>query len=154
MKNRYCLDTSGLIDAWTRYYPPTTFKGLWEKLSDSTFFGYSYASKMVRDELAKQEDDLLEWCDGRWEFFKEVDEAIQIKVAEILSTHPKLVKAGSGRSGADPFVIALAELTGAAVVTGENFGTEEKPKIPFVCKARGVPCGNVLWMIQREGWTF
>ncbi|MDZ4833592.1 MAG: DUF4411 family protein [Candidatus Melainabacteria bacterium] len=151
---KYSLDTSGLIDAYTRYYPPDTFKGLWVKLSESAFFGYSYATKMVRTELEKEDDDLLKWCDAQDAFFKEVDEAIQRKVADILTTHPMLVKAGSGRSGADPFVIALAELTDATVITGEIFGSASKPKIPDVCRDRGVKCGNVLHMIKSEGWTF
>ena len=59
------------------------------------------------------------------------------------------------RNRADPFVIALAELRGATVVTGEGSdGTERRPKIPYVCQQRDIPCIRFLQFIQDEGWTF
>jgi len=45
-----------------------------------------------------------------------------------------------GRNRADAFVIAVARLQGAVVVTGEGAnGTEDKPKIPYICQELKVP---------------
>ena len=55
--------------------------------------------------------------------------------------------------GADPFVIALAEMNGCAVVTDENLGTEAKPHIPYVCRVRRIKALTVLELIQAEGWV-
>jgi hypothetical protein len=41
----------------------------------------------------------------------EIDDDVQEIVKEILRDHPRLVDTVKGRSGADPFVIALAETT-------------------------------------------
>ncbi len=61
-----------------------------------------------------------------------------------------------GRSGADPFVIALAEQHDAIVVTQETPAglNARSPKIPDVCNERDVAWINLLGLIQREKWVF
>ncbi len=107
-------------------------------------------------ELKKQGDDaVLEWCTSQTDLFLPFDNTIQIKAASILSTHSNLVDSGKGRSGADPFVIALAELNSCTVITGEaETFNAKKPRIPDVCRDRKVKCGNFLHMILSEKWTF
>jgi hypothetical protein len=59
------------------------------------------------------------------------------------------------RNRADPFVIALARMRGATVVTGEGSdGTANRPKIPFVCEQLGINCVRFLDVVTLEGWTF
>jgi hypothetical protein len=59
------------------------------------------------------------------------------------------------RNRADPFVIAVAGLRGATVVTGEGSdGTADRPKIPFVCSQLRIPCIRLLDVIRAEGWSF
>ena len=97
----------------------------------------------------------FEWCKAQDALFVDVDQEIQAQVSEILIEHPHLVDVGKGRSGADPFVMALAELHHCAVVTAEKeTNSLAKPRIPDVCKARGIPCGNLLYLIKQEKWTF
>jgi hypothetical protein len=151
----FSLDTSAILDGWVRYYPPASFPALWDKLADLIAKGHLKATEEVLFELKKVDDDLVQWCRKQDALFVPIDEPIQIKVAEILHEHPNLVDAGKGRSGADPFVIALAELRHGAVLSSEaETGKLLKPRIPDVCRARGISCGNILYLIQQEKWTF
>ena len=145
-----------MLDGWVRNYPPKTFHRLWTNIEELIAKGDLRATEEVLVELSKQgDDDVVEWCKRQTNLFVAFDDSIQRKVIEILATHPNLVDAGKGRSGADPFVIALAELNQCIVVTGEvATGKPSKPRIPDVCKDRSVRCFNLLDMIQAESWTF
>lgn len=91
---------------------------------------------------------------GRAGLFVEVDEPVQAAVTQILAAYPKLIDANTGRSGADPFVIALAQTNGCTVVTEEKPRSIINPKIPDVCAALGVQCINMLAFIREQGWRF
>jgi hypothetical protein len=81
---------------------------------------------------------------------------LQVAVTEILAVHEKLPDTRSGRSAADPFVVALAQIEGCAVVTGERRRTRsaDRPNIPDVCDALGIPCITLLDLMRAEGWKF
>ena len=84
-----------------------------------------------------------------------LDEAIQTRVAGLLAEFPRLVDTLRGRSRADPFVIATAMERGAVGVTGEPLtGKMDKPRIPDVCKVKGVRCITFLEMIRELKLTF
>lgn len=70
-----------------------------------------------------------------------------------MKEHPRLVDTVKGRSGADPFVIALALTTTPTmiVVTEETPG---KSKIPDVCSAKQIEYCGLADMIEKEEWTF
>jgi hypothetical protein len=52
-------------------------------------------------------------------------------------------------------VIAVAQIKGATVVTGEGQnGSENRPKIPWVCAQLGIACISFTQLIQEEGWRF
>jgi hypothetical protein len=97
---------------------------------------------------------LHEWIQARKAMLVAPEEAIQIRMAEVLDRYPRLVDTLKGRSQADPFVIATAMEWQAVVVTGEVRGTAEKPRIPFVCDAEGVRCISFLDMIRELKLTF
>lgn len=150
----YCFDTSVLIECWSRSYPPDVFPGLWVKLDESITQQEVLCADEVRVELERQEDDLARWIKVRPQLFVPLDDAIQRATSEILAGHPLLMKATKNRNGADPFVIATAQVRGLTVVTEEKGGTDAKPKIPSVCAAVRVPCVNVLSFIRDQGWSF
>lgn len=152
----YSLDTSALLDGWRRYYPASEFPTLWQRIDDVIAEGRFLASKEVLRELEKQDDDLYGWVRARPNMFVEIDEPIQLQVQEILRKYRGLVDTLTGKSGADPFVIALAQTRNPrlAVVTGEKGGSPQRPKIPFVCQQEGVECLSFLEMIRKEGWKF
>lgn len=82
-------------------------------------------------------------------------EDVQLAVIEVLAQHPRLIGVGNQRSGADPFVIALAKARDGTVVTEETESRNlNKPKIPDACDALGVRRTNLVGFIQEQGWVF
>ncbi len=88
--------------------------------------------------------------------FVEVDDAIQGAMQHIMGTYPKLVDTSKGKSGTDPFVIALAMTRNPllTIVTEEHGGSAGKPRIPFVCRQEELRCITLLQLIEEQGWTF
>jgi Domain of unknown function (DUF4411) len=109
----------------------------------------------VFEELKAQDDDLLEWVKQRSSaIVVPTSRAVMLEARAVLADHEGLTKAGTGRGKADPFVIALARLRECPVVTQEQGGSTAKPRIPFVCKGRGISCLSMLEVIRAEGWRF
>ena len=150
----YSIDSSALIHGWRRAYRPKNFGIVWERLDSLAEESRLRASIEVFHELHKKEDELLDWCKERKEkLFVEIDEDIQTHLTRIMGNHPRLVDTVKGRSGADPFVIALAATTRPSmiVVTEENAG---KIRIPDVCSAEKIKWCSLADLIEREGWKF
>ncbi|WP_456817086.1 DUF4411 family protein [Bradyrhizobium sp. USDA 4520] len=63
-----------------------------------------------------------------------------------------LVSAGKGKFQADPFVIALAKVSGYTVITEET-GIGSLGKIPGVCTAMKIECINLMQLIDEEDWV-
>jgi hypothetical protein len=95
------------------------------------------------------------WCYPRLDrLVVPTDARVVQQVQSVLRSHPRLVGALKNRSGADPFVIAVARLGNALVVTGEVQGTDARPRIPFVCAELGLECISFLDLIKAERWSF
>lgn len=155
MRPFYSFDTSAILNGRRDLFRPTVFQGLWSQVEAMIVDGRIRAVDIVRDELVRRDDDASSWAKEQSRLFCELDEEVQMATRDILRSHPKLVGAGGGRNGADPFVIALAMVTTGTVVTEERFsGNLQKPKIPDVCHAIGVPCTNLMGFIEDQGWTF
>ena len=151
----YVLDTSALVGAWVRSYPPDSFPALWDSLDKLVEAGRLTAPEEVFEELKAQDDDLYKWVKDRKDaIIVPTSRAVMLEARAILADHPRLTMPGRGRGRADPFVIALACTQGAVVVTQEQGGSADKPRIPYVCKQRAVGCAELLDVIRREGWTF
>ncbi len=151
----YCVDTSGWLDGWQRYYPADIFPTLWQRIAERIEAAEIVTSEEVYLELSRKDDDLHSWVMGRKKMLVATDEPIQQKVIEILALYPRLVDTLKNRSNADPFVIATAENLGAVVVTGEALtGKMDKPRIPDVCRARGLRSISFLEMIREMKLTF
>jgi hypothetical protein len=130
----YSIDSSALIHGWRRVYRPKNFGIVWERLDSLAEESRLRASIEVFHELHKKEDELLAWCKERKEkLFVEIDDDIQTHLTRIMGSHPRLVDTVKGRSGADPFVIALAATTRPSmIVVTEEY--EGKIRIPDVRK--------------------
>ncbi len=151
----YSLDTSSILHAWRRAYPPEVFPGLWQKFDELIEQRELIASEEVLVELERMDDKVHGWARQRRTMFVPTDDAIQLAVQEILRNHPGLVDPARPRLGADPFVIAVARIRGCTVVTQETpTANPMRPKIPDVCGALGIPCINVLQFIRQQGWVF
>ncbi len=151
----YSIDTSALIDGWVRYYRPTVFPGLWEKIGSLASGGHLVASRSVYHEIEDREDRLIDWVNDNPAMFVEDDEEVQARVRATLANWPRPVDFRRYVSGADPFVIGLAQLRGFTVVTGERpSNNPDAPKIPDVCSHYDVHCINLMDMIEERGWRF
>ena len=150
----YSLDSSALIHGWRRIYRPRNFGFVWERLGVLIEEGRLRASIEVYNDLGKKDDELFKWCKERKDkLVVEIDENIQKHVARIMASYPRLVDTVKGRSGSDPFVIALAASTNPAmiVVTEEYAG---KVRIPDVCSAEKIEYCGLADLIEREDWRF
>jgi hypothetical protein len=153
---KYSLDTSALIEGWVRTYPINNFPGVWEKLSELIEHGEAKATDEVLRELERQDDDLTAWCRQQRNLFVDIDNAIQLVVTEILGDYPRIIESGGRRSGADPFVIALAKINNATVVTAEQRtnNLDGRVRIPDVCNFMSIRCIPLLNLITEERWIF
>jgi hypothetical protein len=152
----YSVDTSALIDGLERYYPEEAFPALWERVQDLVDQGRFLISEEVWEEVQAQDAVAKAWCEPRKsQLIVPTDAHIASAVQKILVDHERLVMNLKGRNRADPFVIAVAQLRGGVVVTGEGSdGTPNRPKIPSVCLGLGLSCIRLLEMIRNEGWRF
>lgn len=151
----YSFDTSVFITSWRRNYPPDVFSGLWNNFEQYISNGLIVATSEVQVELENQDDEVLEWAKQQQRLFIPLDSEIQREVSDILSKHPRLLDTRKNRSGADPFVIALAKVWGFSVVTFEKpTKSLSRPNIPDVCQALNVDCIDIVELARRELWEF
>lgn len=137
-----------------RLYPPDLFEPIWEKLVELTEAGVLVAPADVRLELEKQKDDLYDWARKKAPtLFVEPDRAVMEVFTDIVNAHPDFMKINSTKSGADPFVVALAQVHNLKVVTYETMAKKDvAPKIPNVCAARGLECAQLVDVLRAEGF--
>jgi hypothetical protein len=152
----YSLDTSALIDGIERFYPPRNFPPLWENIDKLIAEGRIRISEEAWREAVSADAALKDWCleagAGRELAVFETTPAMVRVVGEIGAAFPKWVQQG-GKNGADPFVIAAAEVDSWIVISGETNGGPSRPKIPYVCGQRGVKHGRFVDLIRQEDWV-
>lgn len=129
---------------------------MWAKIDELITNGEVGATEELYQELKKKGDDVFKWVQARKKALLVAHiPAIQTAATAILASHPKLVNPDRNRSGADPFVIAVAQVNGCAVVSGERPSTSlKKPKVPDVCKALGVTCISLVELMRQQNWTW
>ena len=151
----YSFDTSAFINGQRDQFPPDVFPGLWPKIAGLIALGQVQAVDSVLQELARRDDETTAWAKAQRGLFVPLEVDVQRCTRQVLKACPKLIGVGSGRSGADPFVVALALARDGTVVTDEKAtGNVRKPKIPDACEAVGVRCVNLLAFIREQGWAF
>lgn len=152
---KYCIDTSSLMDAWVRWYPPDIFSGVWDRLDALVADGALVSSEEVMREIERKEDSLYLWAKKHQDMFLPLTQGVQETTQQILEQFPTQVDSRPGKSFADPFVVATGLVTGTSVVTGEKAtGSASRPKIPDVCAHFGVPCIGLTDLFAAEGWHF
>ena len=151
----YSFDTSSFLNGRRDVLLPDVFRSFWANVEAMIRAGGIRAVDVVRDELARREDDVHAWAISQQGLFLPLSEEVQLATKEVLRRHPKLVGVGGRRNGADPFVIGLAAARGGTVVTEETpSGRIEKPRIPDVCDALEIPWRTLVEVARDEGWTF
>jgi hypothetical protein len=138
-----------------RSYPVAAFGPLWDNLGELAESARLISSEEVLGDLKKKEGDVVyNWAVAHEKMFLPLTEEVQGLVTEIMAKFGRLVDARRGKSMSDPFVIATAALNKCTVVTEEGPGSEQRPKIPYVCHARGMKCIALRDLILAEEWKF
>ncbi|VTU18453.1 hypothetical protein H4CHR_00188 [Variovorax sp. PBS-H4] len=159
----YLLDANTLIEAKNRYYQMHICPGYWTWLTRGKEAGTLASVESVGAELRRGTDDLAEWAVAHADLFMpESDEATQIAFAEVAShvaAQALAMRAGAldeFLSGADPWLIAKARVTGTTVVTHEQLNLDIRRKflIPNVCQHFGVEFINTFDMLGRLSARF
>ena len=116
--------------------------------------GRLVASIEVFNEIERKDDELLAWCKPRkLQLFVELDDECQKHLGRLMALYPRMVDTVKGRSGGDPFVIALAaSVRPTMIVVTEEF--EGKVRIPDVCKSENIEYCRFADLIEREDWQF
>jgi hypothetical protein len=129
-------------------------RSVWEQLAELINEGRLKASIEVYHDLEKKDDELFKWCKEHKErLVVEIDSNIQTHVSRIMKAYPRLVDTVRGRSGSDPFVIALAaSMDPTMTVVTEEFAG--KVRIPDVCNAEKIDVCGLADLIEREDWSF
>ncbi len=150
---RYGIDTSSLVEGFRDRFPYEIIPTFWNRdLPNLVASGDLRATEEVLVEVRAQDDELLAFLEDLDDLFVEVDGRIQHEVRAILHDHPRLIHAG--RSGADPFVTALAKMNSCTVVCEEGRGKKSIPRIPDVCEALGIRCIRLVELVREQGWTY
>lgn len=151
----YCLDTSAFIESWWRLYRPTSFPTFWKKMEEAIAAGQIIAPMFVLDELKRKEDDqLYAWAESQMPMFYPLEAELQLAQKTIVNQFPKLISEAKNRSLCDPWVIALGQLKQCAVISEENRGGNNTPKIPDVCDELRIKSMKVADLIEELGWRF
>lgn len=82
--------------------------------------------------------------------FLKVDEPIAKEVVSIVKEYPKLVDTLTDRNQADPYLIALAKVKKAVLVTQEGSANDspKKMKISDMCGLENIRCIKLLPMFE------
>jgi len=153
----YCIDTCALIDLMKKLYPPDIFPSLWKDLENLVSYGRLIAPREVFKELEKysdKKDELLKWVKKNRRIFKELTEEQLQLVRDILQKFPNLIDPNKTVADADPFIIALAISEGCSVITSEQLGSPEKPKIPNVCNDYKIKCLSLPDFFREQKWKY
>lgn len=152
-KHLYCIDASSLITL--KGFPRNIFSTVWEDLEKAVKDGWIISPEAVKRELLAYDDEVAKWSKGMDSFFYDPTDTVLDRVATLMKTFPDLVNHSSDKDQADPYVVALAQDTGAVVVTEETSKrNNKKAKIPSVCKTLDVECINLFGMFEKLGWKY
>ncbi|WP_158547144.1 DUF4411 family protein [Oceanispirochaeta sp. M1] len=131
---KYCIDSCSLITL-KNDYRQSVFPKIWIKFEELLNNKTIVSSFEVFEELKTTEDDKAYLLASKYEdCFISPELEIQMEVKRILSIYPNLIRIKERKSGADPWVIATANIYDLTVITEEQHaGNLEYPRIPDVC---------------------
>ena len=155
----YSVDSSFFMDWQQRFYPTDVFPTVVERVEELIGAERFIAPALVREELDKVGTaDLSRWIAAHKGIFIPTRETL-VEAQAIKGRFTGLLDPKAEHEEADSYVIAIARLRSAVVVTQETAASEKRnPKrthyIPDVCRDLGIPCINFLGLMRREGWRF
>ena len=152
----YSLDLSALYAAFNERYPVENFPSFWSKMEELIRNDRLKMQEVAFDKALKDDEGFKKWCDdNQLKSFLRVAISEPI-LGEILEEFPRLLDDRTGKSGDDPWVIALAMVFQNCIVVTEEkpTGAAHRPKIPDVCAHFNLQCIQLVELVQRENWVF
>ncbi|NJN73021.1 MAG: DUF4411 family protein [Limnothrix sp. RL_2_0] len=157
MENKliYCFDTAGFMEPYGKNYPFDLFPTFWENIDQLIEEERIFSVRACYDEIIYQDDDLAKWAKLRRKVFLKHTESLQKELRVILEVVPSLYEAHLDRSGADTYIVALAKLKNAVVVSDELKKRKKKAlTIHQACDQLNIPSMRVVEVIRKEQWRF
>lgn len=154
----YVFDTSSF--RVFEHYFPERFLSFWARLDEYVSQEKIISTKEVLNELENQgiKEFLNEWMHKHKQIFliPSSDERQFVKEIFNISHFQQLVSEKNRLKGnpvADPFVISLAKVKKACVVTEET-KKKNSSRIPNVCEYFDIDCTNLDGFMMKENWSF
>lgn len=148
---RYIIDTCSILSQKSgEPHRRNVYTTLWERIDELVAGQAIVTCSEIKDEV--EDEPMLQWLVRHQCVVLDIDDDIQLLVAQIVTEHPELIDFKNDKSSADAFLIATAMKYHLAIVTEEN--KDSYKKIPQICRAYGIPCYNITELAQQEGWRF
>lgn len=159
--NRYVVDTNVLITL-INYYPQNnpTFGAIWDEIEELIREINMFTTSVVYDEIVRylgEDNRVKKWAKAhKKRFFIPTNPEIFQLAKDIIKVFPDLPdkkKLQTGEPDADPFLIALAQSEGAAIITQEK-DDPNKTKIPGVAQHYNIKCIDLFEFFEERGLKF
>lgn len=158
---RYCLDSNVFIEAYRGYYSMDLVPVFWDWLDKQIKGNAIFCCENVFHEIGDLDDELGEWFKERksTSINTPISDSI-IKVYSAIADHVqrkyKFEHAKIFLEGADGWVIAMAKVENAIVVTNERHAglNAYKVKIPNICDDFDVEVIKPIEMMRALGAKF
>ena len=161
---QYLLDANIFIQAQNQHYSMDFCPAFWDFLKLEAESKTLFSTDMVYDELKLYNDEVSIWVVEHRDLLftlSSQDEEIQEKfkeIADFVVAHPLYKDSEKNRflSGADPWLIATANVMGFILVTHEQpaNANSTKVKIPNIAREFNVTCIDPYKMIRDLGGKF
>lgn len=155
---KYIFDNAPLSKL--KHYYPNVFKSVWTGLDALVGSGDLISTREVWNELQRGAPNahVQLWLNKNKHIFLVPQAKELVVVSQILAIPHFQSLIGiqqqlNGTPVADPFVVALAKVSGGTVVTEEVL-KPNAAKVPNVCAHFGVPCMDLETFMQVQGWSF
>lgn len=148
------FDTTAFVNGQRDHLPLETFPSVWEFVTEAMDAGRIIGPREVYREIAHKDDQVFEWAKQRT--FVDPSEDAQRAVGAIYARFDRPGR----RDGADPFVIAEAQVRGFTVVTYEGRSFSGVPtsrwerSMPGICGHMGVECRTLPEALAMLGARF
>ncbi|HIU57248.1 MAG TPA: DUF4411 family protein [Candidatus Ornithomonoglobus merdipullorum] len=164
----FIIDSNSLITPYSAYYSFELAPGFWAQLERSIADGSVSILDMVKTELTKGNDPLVDWINnimiGKYIRHSEPDIiSVYEQVVQYIYSEPCYSDAAFMEWGrvdvADPWLIAASSVYGCKLVTFEKRNLNlnpsypsKNPKIPDVAKEFGVTTCDLFYMMRTLGF--
>lgn len=147
----YCLDTSSAIFAYSSLRP-STFQNLWAKIEAMFSAGSIFIPEEVLRELSAQTDETYKYFKAKQAWIVPLDPYQIAEARRLINQYPNMVNVNTWKNSADPFVVALAKIRKAKVITQETVKSEDQLKLPNVCRWHEVVPLNFHEFLDEQNW--